>query len=543
MSYFLPFKENQKILELGGGNCPQFRPNLDIRKEPNVDIVADLNESLPIKNEEWDGIYSSYQLEHLSWRKIKSFIKEVYRILKPGGCAVFITADLLEQARIITEVPELNDKWVGMIFGDNDYPENAHRAGFSPEYAGRLFKEAGFERVSVIRHPNWRGDMIIEVEKAKMSRKELFNKNYFHGGEKVGGYANEGYRDFYQHWITYSKILKENPKSILELGCARGFILKKFQDIGVPVQGIEISNHCQLTKSVKEILEWDVCNTPWPFQDKQFDFCFSIAVLEHIPEEHLPAIVQEIQRVSSRGMHGVDFGDNDDGFDKTHCTLRPHSWWENIFPTNQKILNKEDLEKIPDNFLLHDILPPEDDLLKLNLGCYTNMFYYGWINIDVLPLEDFAKNNGYKFVQKDIREGLPFKDQSVDLIYSSHFIEHLTYEEAFNFIKECKRILKPQGVCRLLFPDTEKLVKNYLDKKMESLDELSDASKYAQIDRLWNFIFSGHKSAFDFELIQKIGQNLNFHVEKKEFRDGNKQILKETIDSLPEVSLFVELTA
>jgi hypothetical protein len=78
---------------------------------------------------------------------------------------------------------------------------------------------------------------------------------------------------------------------------------------------------------------------------------------------------------------------------------------------------------------------------------------------------------------------------------------------------------------------------------MESLDELSDASKYAQIDRLWNFIFSGHKSAFDFELIQKIGQNLNFHVEKKEFRDGNKQILKETIDSLPEVSLFVELTA
>ncbi len=539
MTYSLPFKTN-KILELGGGNCPQFRPNLDIRAEPNVDIVADLNEPLPIQNEEWDGVYSSYQLEHLSWRKIKDFLKEVYRILKPGGTAVFITADLLEQARILTEVPEFNDQWIGMIFGDNDYPENTHRAGFSPEYAGRLFKEVGFERVSIVRHPNWRGDMIIEAAKAKTSRKQLFNKHYFHGGELVGGYAQEGYRDFYQHWITFQKILEHKPTSVLELGCARGFVLKKLQDIGISVHGLEISEHCQLTKSIFEVQEWDICDTPWPFQDKQFDMCFSIAVMEHIPEQYLDNVIQEIERVSRRGLHGIDFGQNDDGFDKTHCTLRSKDWWEERL--KQEVVDKEDLEKVPENHLLQDILPPPDDLLKVNVGCFTNMFYHGWINIDILPLDDFAKINGYKFYQKDIREGLPFTDKSVDLMYSSHFIEHLTYEEVERFLRECHRVLKPKGTFRLMMPDSEKLIKNYLDKKMDALDELSDTSKFTQIDRLWSFMFSGHKSAFDSELIQKLGEQIGFNVEIKSFRNGNKQILTETIDSLPEISLFVELS-
>ena len=46
MTYTLPFTPQQKVIELGGGNRPYFRPNLDVRSGENIDIVADFNEVL-----------------------------------------------------------------------------------------------------------------------------------------------------------------------------------------------------------------------------------------------------------------------------------------------------------------------------------------------------------------------------------------------------------------------------------------------------------------------------------------------------------------
>ena len=39
MTYTLPFTPQQKVIELGGGNRPYFRPNLDVRSGENIDIV------------------------------------------------------------------------------------------------------------------------------------------------------------------------------------------------------------------------------------------------------------------------------------------------------------------------------------------------------------------------------------------------------------------------------------------------------------------------------------------------------------------------
>ena len=65
-------------------------------------------------------------------------------------------------------------------------------------------------------------------------------------------------------------------------------------------------------------------------------------MFEHIPEEHLPAVLAELDRVSCRGIHGIDFGENDDGFDKTHCTLRTKEWWLERMPATQQVADKED---------------------------------------------------------------------------------------------------------------------------------------------------------------------------------------------------------
>jgi hypothetical protein len=49
-----------------------------------------------------------------------------------------------------------------MLFGDQNYGENSHKCGFSPEYAVKLFKEVGFATVNVAPLPQCRTDMVIE---------------------------------------------------------------------------------------------------------------------------------------------------------------------------------------------------------------------------------------------------------------------------------------------------------------------------------------------------------------------------------------------
>lgn len=164
--YELPFREGDKLIELGGGDRPLVRPNLDVRPGSAVDIVADFEKPLPLDSAAYDGIYSSYVIEHLSWRTLKRFIAEVYRILKPDGIAVLLTANLLEQARTLVEKGHWEEGDIAMVFGGQDYPANTHRCGFSPEYAARLFFEQGFYEVKVIPLPWAATDMIIEARKS-----------------------------------------------------------------------------------------------------------------------------------------------------------------------------------------------------------------------------------------------------------------------------------------------------------------------------------------------------------------------------------------
>ena len=165
-SYSLPFKPGDKVLEVGGGDRPYFRPNLDCRQLPTVDIIADLNEPWPVDSGIYNGVFGMYILEHISWRRVRQFISELNRVLQPAGMAVMITANLLEQARKIVQTPEWDEGFACMIFGDNDYPENTHRCGFSPSYAIKLFREAGFHEVTIFEHPACNTDMIIQARKS-----------------------------------------------------------------------------------------------------------------------------------------------------------------------------------------------------------------------------------------------------------------------------------------------------------------------------------------------------------------------------------------
>jgi SAM-dependent methyltransferase len=181
--YNCPFKAGDRVIELGGGpgdatGIPIFRPNIDARPGPMVDIVHDLSKTpWPLAPSSFKGVYSSFWLEHVSHKLLRNVIAEIYRILAPGGLAVLVTADTWAQCKKIVDAgPEgMNDGLSNMLFGGGDYEGNFHKAALSRPFAVRLFKEAGFWDVQTLDHPGITGpngyekvetDFIIEARKS-----------------------------------------------------------------------------------------------------------------------------------------------------------------------------------------------------------------------------------------------------------------------------------------------------------------------------------------------------------------------------------------
>lgn len=98
---------------------------------------------------------------------------------------------------------------------------------------------------------------------------------------------------------------------------------------------------------------------------------------------------------------------------------------------------------------------PNDGKIRINVGS-GDWSCDGWTNLDY-PTKWYAGSQSHhKFIPYDIRsQNLPFKNESVDLIYSSHVIEHIENEHIENFFKECYRVLKHGGGGRLCCPDAE----------------------------------------------------------------------------------------
>lgn len=61
----------------------------------------------------------------------------------------------------------------------------------------------------------------------------------------------------------------------------------------------------------------------------------------------------------------------------------------------------------------------------------------------------------------NIVKGMPLPDSSVDLVYCSHVLEHLTLDELSTALKETHRILKNGGTFRFVLPDLEHYIREY----------------------------------------------------------------------------------
>ena len=158
------------------------------------------------------------------------------------------------------------------------------------------------------------------------------------------------------------------------------------------------------------------------------------------------------------------------------------------------------------------------NLVKIHLGCGKNALD-GFINFDnniflffkyvphiesFFDLFDFIPKWFCEFIsvarQKNIRycdasKKLPFKDSSVDLIYSCHMLEHLDKDESKTFFNESYRVLKKNGVMRIVVPNFHKLIEQYKnDNDVEKFIRNSClvGKKPKNILKKLQYLFQGH---------------------------------------------------
>lgn len=121
----------------------------------------------------------------------------------------------------------------------------------------------------------------------------------------------------------------------------------------------------------------------------------------------------------------------------------------------------------------------------LNLGC-GHRFHKDWINLDIVSHSTYVQ-------QYDFSEKIPFPDNTMDLVYHSHVLEHLEKKNAYHFLKECFRVLKTGGILRVVVPDLEGIILEYI----HNLNEL----------RKGNLEFKGRYNWILIELFDQIQRN------------------------------------
>ena len=87
-----------------------------------------------------------------------------------------------------------------------------------------------------------------------------------------------------------------------------------------------------------------------------------------------------------------------------------------------------------------------DNITRIDVGCgYSKL--KGYVGIDI-------RDCGQQIIW-DVRDGLPFPDESLDAVFSCHFLEHLTDTESVAFLKEVSRVLKVGGITGHRLPHLE----------------------------------------------------------------------------------------
>lgn len=192
----------------------------------------------------------------------------------------------------------------------------------------------------IARKPAERHQLLEKKNKVSSDYMD-YGYDYFDNNELgvgYGGYKYDGrYADVVAKIIEYYGLKKGDR--ILEIGCAKGFVLVEFFKQGMEVVGWDKSKYAieNAHPLVQDKIQYAATEI-LPFEKDTFDFVFGKEVLPHLDEKALNILIDECIRVSkSYSFFEIQCGETPEEiedllkWDETHQTLKTPEWWLEFF--------------------------------------------------------------------------------------------------------------------------------------------------------------------------------------------------------------------
>ncbi|MDC0988827.1 methyltransferase domain-containing protein [Candidatus Pelagibacter sp.] len=177
--------------------------------------------------------------------------------------------------------------------------------------------------------------------------------------------------------------------------------------------------------------------------------------------------------------------------------------------------------------------------IRVNFGCgmtptegwvnYDNSFAIKLANSSFLYLlakslrilneaqiENVEWNKKHKIHFADATKKIPLRDNSVECLYTSHMLEHISREGVVFFLNEVIRFLEVDGVLRVAVPDLRIAINNYLAKEdadsfMKEIHvEAQPISKLIDKFRLFVTGYRHHQWMYDGKSLSILMKNSGF---------------------------------
>jgi len=153
----------KRILNLGCGNDFYGTDRVDFVKTCATTKVCDLEEKLPFEDKTFDEVYCKSVLEHI--RNLKTFISEIYRVLKKGG-KLYVRTD--HSGYMPTHLFKKHEHNKSLHYSYQDI-EDKHYHHFVESHLRFLFKDFQIDKIVYV----YGGGSIIKKVLAKLLPKNL----------------------------------------------------------------------------------------------------------------------------------------------------------------------------------------------------------------------------------------------------------------------------------------------------------------------------------------------------------------------------------
>ena len=160
---------------------------------------------------------------------------------------------------------------------------------------------------------------------------EIYNEQYYHSGCGPVPY------EVPEHWVKFFGMIADHivsdlrPMTVLDAGCAMGYLVAALRDRGVEAYGIDISEYAisMVRDDIKQYCVVGSLTEDWPDELPQhFDLVITIEVMEHLYAEDGKKAIANLCKLSDT----VLFSSTPDDFEeRTHVNVQQREYWARIF--------------------------------------------------------------------------------------------------------------------------------------------------------------------------------------------------------------------